>query len=499
MQLRLVPSSGLLLLCAVLCPPEAAWAQQAADTGQLLDQARQGQPAERYAAIDELGHRAQEATAVVPPLVKLLKDKDVQVRWRAARSLGDFAAMATSAVPALQKMLLQDEPVARLHAAAALGRIGDKSPATVDALMKQVTSDEPRVARVAIAALRTLQPGTQLVVGALAKALESNDKAVTSHAIEALVESGPAAVPLLKDALQKTSTAYVACVVISEIGPDAADTVPELTELLAKTTHSKLRIEALLALAKIGPPAKPAAATVLPLLDYQGDVTLPVAAAFVLGSIGATDAVDQLQAAAAEQDKPFLSMVATWSLARLNQSSEADLKRAVDRLTHGLGSNDPMIRAAAAECLRLLEPPSEMVAPQLLKIANDADPSVRANVQAALASLGPQVVPQAVAALDKPEFRELAIQVLLPAGTRCGRGHRSAGQTALVGSQAGSTRQRAPRAGRHWPGRCRRHREPAAGTRQRQSTRAAYGHASAACNRQRCRGSATSAAGHLGG
>ncbi len=97
------------------------------------------------------------------------------------------------------------------------------------------------------------------------------------------------AVPLLKDALKQPETAYLACTAIEQIGPPAADTVPELTELLGKTKHSQLLIQTLLALASIGPAAEPAESAIVPLLNTSTDQTVPVAAAYALGSIGAQE------------------------------------------------------------------------------------------------------------------------------------------------------------------------------------------------------------------
>jgi HEAT repeat protein len=112
-------------------------------------------------------------------------------------------------------------------------------------------------------------------------------------------------------------------------------------------------------------------------------------------------------------------MVASWSLAKLNPDSEQDLSTAIQLLTQGLGSDDALIRSAAVNGLLELEAPAELVAPALLKIANDPDPDVRVNVLEALASQGEKAVPRAIAALQKPELRELAVRVLTRLGPKC--------------------------------------------------------------------------------
>src|SRR5262249_7272952 len=159
--------------------------------------------------------------------------------------------------------------------------------------------------------------------------------------------------------------AYLAVTAIEQIGPDAADTVPELTALLGKTKHSQLLIQTMLALASIGPKAQSAESAILPHLQSTTDDTVPVAAAYALGSIGAKDADAQLKAALAKKD-PFLHMVATWALARVHPTDQQMMKDAVGDLTKGLASNDVKMRTAAAKGLQMLQPPSEMVAPALM-------------------------------------------------------------------------------------------------------------------------------------
>lgn len=384
-------------------------------TSAALQTATSGSGQQRYAAIDALGERPVEAAVVVPQLIKLLSDKDVQVRWRAARSLGDFEALADEAVPALRKLLADKEKVVRIHAIVALGRIGDTSPDTIDALVDAATGSDPTIQREAIAALRALHPGPEKVAKALSQALASNDPAITERALEAIVERGADAVPLLIDAIKQPNTTYLACAAIEKIGPDAADTVPALTQLLGETAHSQVLIQALLALASIGPAAQSASPRVVLLLDTDKDATVPVAAAYCLGSIGAPDADADLEQAL-KSNNAFLQMVAAWSLAKIHPDDTTLVQQAIDQLTLGLGSDDPAMRTAAANGLEKLHASPEQVAPALIAVADDPNPEVRANVVRALASLGPKIIPHAVKALGKPKFRDLSLRVLTRMG-----------------------------------------------------------------------------------
>jgi HEAT repeat protein len=145
----------------------------------------------------------------------------------------------------------------------------------------------------------------------------------------------------------------VACAAIEQIGPDAAGTVPALVDLLGDTKHSHLLIQTLLALASIGPEAKPASAHIIPLLEHSTDATVPVAAAYALGSIGAADADKALKKAATSSNS-FLQMVATWSLAKIHPEDVQLKQQAMQKLETGIKSKDPAVQAAAENGIKLL-------------------------------------------------------------------------------------------------------------------------------------------------
>jgi HEAT repeat protein len=390
---------------------------QQPDTAQLLRSATTGSGQARYTAIDDLGELHVNAGQVLPQLRQLLANADPQVRWRSARAIGDYGALATGAAPELRKLLADKDAIVQYHAVVALGRVGDRSDETVRGLVAAVTAQDARVARAAIAALRNLKPEPQHVVEVFENALSSNDQAVTLHAMEAIIERGGDAAPLLNEALKRPKTAYVACAAIEQIGPEAAPTVPALTELLGKTRHSHLLIQALLALASIGPAAESAAPQILPLLEMPNDATVPVAAAYALGSIGAKNADEPLRRALSK-DNAFLQMIAAWSLAKLHPGDEPALQMAIEKLTQGLKSQDPALRTAAAKGLQMLQPPAELVAPHLIALINDPDPEVQANIVNAAASLGESVVPRLVRGLQNPELRGTAVRVLRQLGPK---------------------------------------------------------------------------------
>ncbi len=386
---------------------------------QMLKSAASGSAKERYTAIDDLGERHANAEQVVPKLLPLLEDKDPKVRWRAARTLGEYRGQAKQAVEGIRKQLKDKDPIVQYHAAVALGKLEDNSDENIEALVTDVaTSKDPRVARAAIEAIRHLKPGPKRVAEVLGKALKSGDPALTVQALEAIVAEGKMALPFLKEALKNPDTEYVACAAIEQIGPEAAEAVPELTKLLKDTKHSQVQIQLLLALAAIGPDAAPAEAEVKSVLESSKDATVPVAAAYALGSIGAKDSDAELKHASTKDNNALLQTMAFWATAKLHPDDKAAQKTAIEKLTQAMKSDKVAVRSAAAKSLQSLHAPAEEVAPYLVALANDPNPAVQTNVVEAIASLGESVVPKVSKALSNPQLRGPAIRVLKELGPK---------------------------------------------------------------------------------
>jgi HEAT repeat protein len=91
---------------------------------------------------------------------------------------------------------------------------------------------------------------------------------------------------------------------------------------------------------------------------------------------------------------------------------------AVEKLVEGLKSSDAGMRTAAAKGLQMLQAPLELVAPEMIALVNDPHPDVQANAISAIASLGESVVPRVVGALQNPELRGPAVQVLIQLGPK---------------------------------------------------------------------------------
>lgn len=345
-------------------------------------------------------------------LTQRLSDPDPNVRWRSARALGKLGPAAKPAAPTLVKRLDDSEPVVQIHATIALARIGDQSDATVAGLAKCARSSDPRVVRTAILALAKLRLEPEQLAAAMSELLASENQSMLVYVVDAIVEAGERATPLLQAALKESEdSAYWASVAVAEIGPAAAGTVPELTAVLEKTEDPDTRAKALLALAKIGPKAKSAVPAIEKVLSNNPDAAPALYGAYALGEIGAPTAASTLEELAASDDQA-VAMVSSWALAKTHPKDAARRDRAIEKMLHGLSSENPLVRTTAAKGLTDLKPAAEKVTAHLIEAIQDPDPEVAANVADALATLGPAIVPAAAKLLDDPRLQPLLINVL---------------------------------------------------------------------------------------
>jgi len=283
----------LVWICAVLgCLAAAGAGIRAGEVSvaDLIGGLKSADEAVRLKALDQLAARGAEAAEAVAPLTELLKDGSAKVRGRAVWALGAIGAAAKPAVPAMAELL--------------------KDP-------------DETVRRLVVQAVQAIRPGPEVAVPLCIKLLEDPDPAVRARVLSAIAQAGAKAVPALVEALKNDKAAYWACLVLREIGPDAKDAVPVLTEKL-KDPRPEIRREAVLTLGAIGPAAEAAIPQIAGLLADQHARN---AATFVLGQLGRipADAEATVRAAAKSQDKLF-STVSLWALARVHPEDK-DLRR----------------------------------------------------------------------------------------------------------------------------------------------------------------------------
>ena len=230
----------------------------------------------------------------------------------------------------------------------ALGEIGSPAKPAVPALAELVKDADETVRRQAIKAVMHIHPGPQVTIPLCVKLLEDSDPGVQVRILNAISEVGPQAVPGLIAALKNDKAAYWACLVLRDMGPAAKDAVPALTEKL-QDPLPEIRREAILALAAMEEAATAAVPQIAAALSDEH--TCP-AATYALGRIGQipADAEATIRANVHSDDK-MLSITSLWAVARVHPEDKQIRRAATARLIERLKDEDPLVGAAAAQCL----------------------------------------------------------------------------------------------------------------------------------------------------
>jgi len=353
------------------------------------------------------------AETSVSELIAALGKGQESTRIEAIDTLGSMGEKAADAVAALEGLLTDRSPAVRAHAAESLGEIGSPAKSAVPALIERVTDPDKAVRREAMDAVRAIRPGPEVVLPLLVKQLEAADPAIRMSVLSAFAEQGKAAVPKLITVLGNKEAAYWACLVLAEIGPDAAPAVPALIETL-KDDRADVRREAILALAEIGPAAAPAVPALAESLDCEINA---VPATYALARIGKVP--DQVEAKikknARSSDK-ILSAASLWALAKMEPGDEKLVRKTVRRLAELLKDENERYRTAAAEALVDLDPDPNLSRPILKKVMEGASPEVLDAVMDVMAGLGEKVVPRLIEALGVEDARLRAAAIIARIG-----------------------------------------------------------------------------------
>lgn len=279
---------------------------------------------------------------------------------------------------------------------------------SVDALVQATANEDPTVRREAIAKLIELQPGPDVTIPLFTKLLEDADPAVRLRVMNAIADAGSAAVPGLIEALKNDKAAFWACLILREIGPQAADAAPALAGLV-ENGQGEIRREALLALASMPQAAEKFTPVITKCLDDQ---TLEIPATYALGRIGklSNETTERLQANA--RGEGLLSLVSLWALARANPEDKELNQKAIQRLAAGLNSKYPLVRAMASQGLVSLKAPPELLKTALKNDLSMAEVPVVRNALNVLASMGPDGIELLTEALKHPSVQHDAILII---------------------------------------------------------------------------------------
>ena len=364
--------------------------------------------------LSQLGPKAKQA---VPDLAELLSgDHSFELKRCAALAIAAIGPDAKAAVPALTAALKSKQAKLRAYAALALGRIGASAAPAIPELMRLVTDKDADVRRAVRDAVPRIGVSHKVSRPLLIAALKLARPEDAAAAVATFTELGDAIVPDLCDALQDKDACYWACLALAELGPKAKPAVPQLTKLL-DSGQPEVRMQALLTLARIGPAAKSAASKIATILRTDKFESVQYAAAYALGCLGDRSVVGVLEKSLDSKDE-FLRVTAAWALLRLQDGSSPLLKKAVAIIVKGIRSKDAHVRDAAARAAADESVPEKAVGPAFREALEGIDdPDQLMEIANALASTGKKIVPACIRSLEeKRKLRFYALQILIQLG-----------------------------------------------------------------------------------
>lgn len=386
----------------------------------------------RVLAVDAIADLGPQARGAYDDLVAATSDASARVRWHAARALGLIGEDAVAAVPLLVKLLDDADPIVATQAAAAIGRIradddvSAETPAAeraaygaaVGALAAKMTHPDPRVRRAVLRAIAVLEPDQNKLAELVGGRLADSDPSVVLPALHSLADIGPEAVPVLVKALGNPRARYWASLALAEIGAAAAPAVPAL-QAGVSAGEPEERMQSIMTLAAIGDASRPAVGEIAKALDAEEN-SLRFAAAFALGRLRAGEADAALEKAAADLD-PFLAAIAAWARARIHPDDPQLVAAAAERLSAGLSGAKPAVQAASISAISDLagsidDATERRLADDFVRLLASPEPGVREAAAAALVREGPLAVDALERALDDPDRRGIAMEILTAIG-----------------------------------------------------------------------------------
>ncbi|MGH7168821.1 MAG: HEAT repeat domain-containing protein [Gemmataceae bacterium] len=189
-------------------------------------------------------------TEAVPAILPAFDDANPRLRRAAYSALGLLGSSAREAVPKLTRLLEKGDIEDRLEAIKTLGRLGFAARSAAPAILK-LTGDSD--ARLRVAGLTTLQfVGADPILArrAALKALEDEDLLVRSRGVVLLgrvAPNHPDILPHLQELLKQPIGRSELLLLVNQMGPRAARTVPRLTKLIgdADLPSRRLAVQAL--------------------------------------------------------------------------------------------------------------------------------------------------------------------------------------------------------------------------------------------------------------
>jgi HEAT repeat protein len=257
-------------------------------------------------------------------LLLALEDPDKTVRSNAAKSLGQIGKQDIALLPDLVRAMNDESWGVRVNAAYAVYRTDrSKWDIVLPLLTEALNHEKDSIRSDAVRVLGDIKAPIQDVMPLLVNALNDEVRVVRRGAAKALGKIGdPAAVPVLREALQAEGWSMVQAVVVALTQIDAPEALETLISALSDTDYT-VRYHVSDALEKMNPPPKDAVPALIAVLN-DTDPWARRQAARALGKIGDPAAVPML----------------------------------IENLTHG----DPRVREAAVDALKKIATPEALKA-----------------------------------------------------------------------------------------------------------------------------------------
>lgn len=398
-------------------------------------------------------------------LAGLLTNADPEIRRFAAELIGVQTEMPPAAVAPLVKALEDEDDFIRAAAAEGLALVGPAAGAEAakklaEAIRREYPMEAPPTGTHPPAAMsywKALGRIGKAAVEPVGELVKHTNWLVRAVAVRVLGESGTLAkgeLPRIRDALGDpfAGVALEAAVAVCRLGDDAAPAVRVVTSALG-STNEQVAAVAIATVPRLGPAGKALIPTVLARLADPSPLCRFAAADFVrlLDPADAEQAVPELAKRAADPVPEVRLKVGEVLEAlgpRGGPAAEAvgkalpGEKEAIVRdqfvlalaamgaaarpATAGLlpilgdATAPVLVRAKVADTVAVADPGSTPVAAALIRLAGDADPTLRVAAAGALGKLDP--VPAALVKLaredSRTEVRMAALRALAAAGPR---------------------------------------------------------------------------------
>jgi HEAT repeat protein len=179
---------------------------------------------------------------------------------------------------------------------------------------------------------------------------------------------------------------------------------------LVKDEEPEVRMQALIALGQIGPPAKSAVPEMIDALA-DSEPAVRYGAAFALGKLRAQEAADAL-GNLTKSDDATLKLIALWAVARIHPDDPVAIRNAMEAIAAAIRSEDPQLSRTAARALAEIDGSSASLTPAIKAALDEMDPTVIEHIMEALSDVGGEAVPVLTAALDDEKARGAAVRAL---------------------------------------------------------------------------------------